>query len=214
MKLLWAAFAIAALLMPARPALAEEPDEGKSADSLLVRVRGLGIMPDTSSSISAIHGQVHVSDTVAPEVDASYFLTDGFAIETIVTTTRHRVVARGTVLGDVDAGTVRLLAPTVIAQWHFMPHAAFSPYVGAGATYSWFFDPAAPGGLVNKIAYSRALGGAIEAGADYNVTGRWFLNFDVKRLFFQTTVKIDGGAIRAETNVRPTIVGAGIGYRF
>nr|WP_321984909.1 OmpW family outer membrane protein [uncultured Lichenicoccus sp.] len=47
-----------------------------------------------------------------------------------------------------------------------------------------------------------------------NITGSWFANFDVKQIFLNTEARIDGGAIIAKAALDPTIVGAGIGYRF
>ena len=209
-------FAAAALLLgTASAALADDDmNVGKSAGSVMVRLRGLSIMPETSSSISAIGGHVDTSTTFDPEVDASYFFTDNIAAEIIAATTRHRITANDTALGKVDVGMVRLLPPTLTAQWHFMPHQVLSPYVGAGINYTWFFDTSVPHNPVSKVSYDNAFGEVIQAGLDYNISGRWFLNLDVKQLFLSTTAKINNGAIRADVDLNPTIVGAGIGYRF
>jgi outer membrane protein len=49
---------------------------------------------------------------------------------------------------------------------------------------------------------------------NYHLTGRWYANLDVKQIFLTTTAHIDGGAVRAKVDLDPTVVGAGIGYRF
>lgn len=197
-----------------RPALAQDADAGKTAGSIMVRLRALGVLPETSSSISAIGGHVDATDTVTPEIDASYFFSDNIAVEAIAATTSHRITARGTAAGDVDVGQVRLLPPTVTLQWHFLPHETFSPYVGAGVNYTWFFDTSVPHTVVKSVSYDDGFGAALQIGADYHLTGRWYANFDVKQLFLNTTAKINGGAIRANVDLNPTLVGAGIGYRF
>jgi len=204
------------LASTAAPARAQEADAdaGKSAGSLMVRLRAIGVLPETSSSISVIGGHADASNTVEPELDASYFLTDNIAVEAIAATTRHRITARGTVAGDVDVGNVRLLPPTLTAQWHFLPQAALDPYVGAGVNYTWLFDTSVPHTIVNKVSYSDGFGAVLQAGVDYHLGGRWYLNFDVKQLFLNTTAKINGGQIRANVDLNPTLVGAGIGYRF
>jgi len=40
------------------------------------------------------------------------------------------------------------------------------------------------------------------------------LNFDVKQIFLSTTAKINDGAIRANVDLNPTLIGLGMGYRF
>src|ERR1700760_4739589 len=79
------------------------PPVGKAANTLMVRLRAIGVIPlDSSSSITVIGGKVNASAQAAPEVDFSYFLTDSIAFELIAATTRHEVSASDTVLGHVD----------------------------------------------------------------------------------------------------------------
>ena len=188
---------------------------GKEAGTIMVRVRALGVIPETSSSsVSVIGGNVDVTSTPAPEVDISYFFSDHVAAELIAASTRHEVSANNTVLGHVDVGSVYVLPPTLTAQYHFFPHERFSPYVGAGMTVAFFYDSHPAGPAITKVGFSNNVGAAIQAGADYNITGHWFANFDVKQVFLNTEARINGGVIVAKTALNPTIVGAGIGYRF
>jgi outer membrane protein len=188
---------------------------GKQAGTFMVRLRAIGVLPENlGSSISAIGGHVGAADKAAPELDLSYFMTDHLALELIAATTEHSITANGTALGKVDVGKVWVLPPTLTMQYHFMPHEAFSPYVGAGLNVTFFYGSKAAGGAVSSVGYSNQVGGAIQAGFDYNFTGHWFANFDVKQIFVSTTARIDGGTIQAKTGLDPTVVGAGIGYRF
>ncbi len=188
---------------------------GKQAGTFMVRVRAIGVLPeDLNSSVSAIGGSVSASNTPAPEVDFSYFFTDNIAAELIAATTRHTVTATNTTLGNVTVGKVWVLPPTLTVQYHFFPHSAFSPYIGAGINATFFYSATAAGGPVTSVGYSNNVGAAVQAGFDYNITGHWFANFDVKQIFVRTTARIDGGAIVAKTGLDPTVVGAGIGYRF
>jgi outer membrane protein len=199
----------------AAPAATDDAPVGKQAGTFMVRVRAIDVIPqDSSSSVSVIGGKVHVSDQVAPEVDLSYFFTDNIAIEGIAATTRHNVSASGTALGHVDVGSTWVLPPTVTLQYHFMPHSQFSPYVGAGLMVAFFYDehPARP--TVTKFGLTDAVGPALQAGFDYNVTGHWFVNFDVKQVFLETSGHINHSTIIAKTALNPTIVGLGVGYRF
>jgi outer membrane protein len=188
---------------------------GKKAGTVMIRLRAIGVIPqNTSSSISAIGGKVDVSATPGPEIDLSYFITDNIAVEGIAASTRHQVSANNTAIGHVPVGNVWVLPPTVTLQYHFMPASRFSPYVGAGMTVAFFYNSQAVGPVVTKFGLENNVGAAIQAGFDYNFSGHWFANFDVKQIFLSTKARINGGAVIAKTNLDPTVVGAGIGYRF
>ncbi len=192
-----------------------EINTGLQAGDFLIRARGVGIIPENlSSSVSLIGGKVAVTATPAPEVDFSYFLTDHIAFELIAASTRHEVSATGTALGHVDVGSVWVLPPTLTVQYHFLPHGFINPYVGAGVTAAFFFDSRPAGGAVTKFALSNNAGGAVEIGADSSLGGAWFANIAAKQIFLTTEGRIDGGVIVAKTDLDPTVVGAGIGYRF
>lgn len=188
---------------------------GKKAGTVMIRLRAIGVIPEnTSSSVSAISGKVNVTATPAPEIDLSYFITDNIAIEGIAASTRHSVSANNTAIGHVPVGNVWVLPPTVTLQYHFMPQSRFSPYLGAGLTVAFFYNSQAVGPVATKFGLENNVGAAIQAGFDYNFSGHWFANFDVKQVFLSTKARINGGAVIARTNLDPTIVGAGIGYRF
>ena len=191
---------------------------GKAAGTFMIRARAIGVIPQNSdSSISAIGGRVETSNAAAPEVDFSYFLTDNIALELIAATTKHDLYAVNSALapnGSAKVGSTWVLPPTLLLQYHFMPKERFSPYVGAGLNVSFFYNTKPVGGVINQLAMSNNVGGAIQVGFDYNVAGNWFLNMDVKQIFLNTTASVNGGAVRAKTALNPTVVGAGIGYRF
>jgi outer membrane protein len=193
------------------------PPVGKEAGTFMIRARAIGVIPqNSSSSISGIGGTVSTSNSAAPELDFSYFLTDNIAFELIAATTKHDLYANGSALtpGSYHVGSTWVLPPTLLVQYHFMPHERFSPYVGAGLNVSFFYSTEAAGNAVQQLAMTNNVGAAIQAGFDYNITGHWFANFDVKQIFVNTQASINGGAIKAKTALNPTVIGAGIGYRF
>ncbi|MDX5494491.1 MAG: outer membrane beta-barrel protein, partial [Alphaproteobacteria bacterium] len=95
-----------------------------------------------------------------------------------------------------------------------MPKERLSPYVGAGLNYTFFYNEDAPGGAVTSIDYENSFGWALQAGVDYAVADRWYVNFDVKKIFLSTDVSINGGAINADVDLDPWLIGVGVGYRF
>ena len=210
-----AAAGIAAATLLAAPAAwaLEGDNSGLSAGDILIRGRAIGVLPDTSSTVQPIGGNVDIGNAVMPEIDASYFVTDNIAFEIIAATTHHSVTDHGSSSGNLDLGSVWLLPPTLTAQWHFLPHADFNPYVGAGINYTIFYGEHA-GDSINKIRYDNHVGWALQAGFDYNMGNNWFANVDLKKLFVSTTAHINDNAVVANVDIDPWIIGAGVGYRF
>ena len=180
---------------------------------LLVRGRFIAVVPQESADISSIGGDVDISNAYVPELDLTWFFTKNIAVEAIAAITPHDVKATNTSLGNVDLGSVWLLPPTVLLQYHH-PFGKWKPYVGAGVNYTVFFNEDAPGGTVTHISYDNSFGWAMQAGVDYMLTDHWLLNLDVKKLFLNTDVNINNGAIKANVDIDPWIVGVGVGYRF
>ena len=198
------------------PATTDDAPVGKKAGTIMIRVRAIGVIPEDNSSSTTIGGRVRVSSQAAPEVDFSYFFTDHIAAELIAATTRHELKAVGTAVGDVDVGSTYVLPPTLTLQYHFAPHARFSPYVGAGVNASLFYDTHAARPVVTSLKVVDRFGEALQIGFDYNIKGHWFLNLDAKQIFLNT--KADAGTIlgpvSAKTALDPLVIGGGIGYRF
>ena len=216
---LWlAGLTVAASLFFADVAAAQEevaPEPGKSAGDIMIRLRGIGVIPRDNADIDPIGGDTELSNTGMPEVDFTYFFTDNIAVELIASTTHHNVSAKNTSAGDVDLGDVWLLPPTLLAQYHFMPKSRFSPYIGAGINYTVFYAvDEAKNSIAKDVDYENSIGWALQIGADYRLDDHWYVNADVKRLFLDTDVNINNGGVKADVDVDPWIFGMGIGYKF
>jgi len=181
-----------------------------------VRVRAIDVIPENRASSTSIGGHVHATDQFAPEADISYFFTDHIAAELIAATTRHSVRATGTSAGSVDVASTWVLPPTVTVQYHFWPHRRFSPYVGAGVNATFFYSASPSRPTVTHVSFRNSVGPALQAGFDYNVSGHWFLNADVKQIFLNTHAEADTvlGRVKAKTSLDPLVAGIGLGYRF
>ncbi|MCK6419176.1 MAG: outer membrane beta-barrel protein [Alphaproteobacteria bacterium] len=199
-----------AQLALAAPALAQDADS--SGDGWLVRVRGIGVLPGDDGTTS-ISGHPEADNAVVPELDISYFFTKNIAAELILATTSHDVKAIGTTLGDLDVGETMLLPPVLTLQYHFSPDQAFSPYVGAGINYTMTYSED-DGNDTTAFKLDNGLGWALQAGADYWVDQNWGLNLDVKKVWVDVDASINNGAITANAELDPWIVGAGVSYRF
>lgn len=184
----------------------------------MFRLRALHVAPDEGATISPIGGSVDIGTSVVPELDITYFFTDRIAVELILGVTPHDVSAVNTSLGDVDLGDVWLLPPTLTLQYHFNPDGQVRPYVGAGVNFTHFFNADLPSGSpLTSISYDNSIGFALQAGVDYALNERWFLNFDVKKVWINTDVTVDAGGlgiVTADVDINPWIIGIGFGWRY
>ncbi len=181
----------------------------KQKGDLLVRVRGVAFIPDEGGTTSA-GGSANVDNDYIPELDFTYFFTKNIAAELILATTRHRVKVDGL----ADLGSVRLLPPVLTLQYHFMPDSKISPYIGAGVNFTITFDED-KSSEITAVNYSNEFGYAFQIGVDYKINDRYSLNFDIKKVFVETDITVNGGAITAPgIDLDPWVFGFGVGYTF
>lgn len=217
------------------------------AGDWVVRMRATNINPSESSKLgektaqaygssisNALYGSssanLQVDSNTIPELDISYYVTKNIALELILALgTKHDVKtsSAGSALNSRDLGEVNLLPPTLTAQWHFNPDQTFDPYVGAGLSYVRAMDN---GLTANTTGGGRPIridrnswGPAIQAGFDVNLKDGWLVNFDVKKIWFDTDVKLDtqgfgvtpSGYRKIDSlDIDPLVVSVGFGKKF
>lgn len=186
----------------------------KQAGDLLMRARAIYVVPDESSTTS-IGGTVGLNNDIVPELDFTYFVTDNIGVELILATTKHYATGLNTALGaSADLGNVMLLPPTLTLQYHFNPKGDISPYVGAGVNYTFFYNENAAGGAITDIDHKDGFGLALQAGIDFKIDEKWSINLDVKKIWLNTDVSINGGGVTADVDIDPWVFGFGVGYTF
>ena len=234
------ALAVAAALVPSL-AMAEAGD-------IVVRLRATNITANESSDLgqktNAAYGvgvantlygsntaDLKVDSNTIPELDISYYFTKNIAAELILALgSKHDVsVSPGTGAVAKNLGEVNLLPPTLTLQWHFNPDQMIDPYVGAGITYARAMDNGltANAGAVGSypIRIDRNnWGTALQAGVDVNLENRWLINFDVKKIFIDTDVKLNlsgnglglaGGYKKIDSlDIDPWVISVGFGKKF
>jgi len=222
-------YVLAILMMTGVAAFAQQKNEWN------IRLRGIGVIPQESATISVIGGDINLSNAYVPELDFTYFFANNFSAELILGTTRHNVktvassltAIGGPASADVDLGKVWLLPPTLTLQYHLPTKCAIKPYLGAGANYTIFYG-VNKGTTVQGVDYKNSASFAAQAGVDVNISKNIFLNIDLKKLLLSTTATVDASNltpagspglapvlknIKADVNIRPWIIGFGVGYR-
>lgn len=211
------------------------------AGDWVVRLRATNVNPSESSRLGektdAAYGagasamlyggsnaNLEVDSNTIPELDISYYFTKNIAAELILALgTKHDVNTSANGVKH-QLGEVNLLPPTLTLQWHFNPDQTFDPYVGAGISYVRAMDNGLNYEGVAPIRIDRnSWGPALQAGLDINLTDRWLLNLDVKKIWFDTDVKIDAAVLGPsaagwrkidELDIDPWVVSVGFGKKF
>lgn len=216
LALLAAPMAMAADLAPAQEPVPQATMDAVAALSpWQVRVRGLGVITHDSGSVDQISGSgLSYSDSVIPELDISYYLTDHIAAELILGTTYANIYGEGSIAGLGKIGKTWVLPPTLTLQYHFTDFGAFKPYVGAGVNYTMFYNQS--GDAASDVDVKDSFGAALQVGADYMINDHWGVNFDVKKLFLRPDYEatIGGTTYTGKAKLDPWLIGAGVTYRF
>lgn len=182
----------------------------------LVRIRAIDIQPRNQSDpipgLGVPADAITLNDKWAPEVDFSYFLTKNLALELILTYPQeHDVFLSGTRIG-----TAKHLPPTLTVQYHFIPEGKFRPYLGAGINYTHFSDVNLNVPGVGALTLDKdSWGTALQAGFDVEIRKGKFINFDIKKIYIDSDVKLAAnGAKVSHIKLDPIVVGVGFGWRF
>jgi len=169
--------------------------------------------------------RVSVDDQWGVTFNISYLLTDNWAVELLAALPyKHDIRVEGL---PGRAATVTHLPPTLSVQYHFLPAATFQPYVGVGLNFTWFLSESKKDGLrvadelldatTDIKVDSTSFGLAVQAGFDYMLNERWFLNADLRWIDIDTkaTLKVDGASFtRTTVQIDPVVFGLHVGYRF
>lgn len=183
---------------------------------LIVHARLTRVAPASDAAITTSAGaasglKAHVGDDMKPTLGFTYFLSDKVAAEVILGTTQHEIRAQGAGT-DVLVHKTWVLPPVVTLQYHPLPAARVSPYVGAGLNYMLFYGGGDKNGF--KVKVDDGFGYALQAGVNVKLKNSWLINADVKKVFFSTDAAINGGALKAKVDLDPLVSSIGLSHQF
>lgn len=151
-----------------------------------------------------------VDSSWSPSVTLEYSVTGNLGIEVLAALPFEHDVK----LNGAKAATVKQLPPTVSLQWHFMPDAKVSPFVGIGVNYTRFFSIDETGPLAGaKLDLGDSWGLAAHAGLDFALAPRWSLTVDARWIDIDTDAKVNGAKV-GSVAIDPLVYGVALGYRF
>lgn len=216
-KIVNTALAALAMSLAATPALAEKGD-------VLVRLRAITVQPQDKvgpvlPTFPTSGGSI--TDAYAPEIDFTYMITNNIGVELIAATTKHCVEGGGSLAAVGRLACTWVLPPTLTLQYHFVPEGKIHPYVGAGVNWTMFYREKASSQLnaaigATNVDLSNSFSFALQAGIDFDISEKMFLNLDVKYVDMDTNARLTTGALvnNLRANINPLIVGVGVGWRF
>ncbi len=199
-----------ALVMPSVPA---------AAAGFAARLSFANVEPKSNNGRLAGAYDVKVDSDTSFNVGFAWFVSDHIAIDfaTALAKYEHDLSLSGGATGLPTLRNANLVGvehrPTVLqVQYHFAPGASFSPYLGAG--YSWTAVE------VNRnqtglgvLTTDDADGFAAEGGVDFNFGDSFFARVSLQYLSFETDVALGGTRI-GTVDVNPWVFGLAGGIRF
>ena len=211
------------LIVAAGAAMVAGPAQAEQGDWML-RLRAIMVAPNEKTGPvqpTFPGGRTSLDNSVMPEVDFTYMATRHIGAELILATTKHHVSGKDALAPVGRLASTWVLPPTLTLQYHFTPEAQIRPYVGAGANYTIFYSTKASNALETavgktKVRLSDSFGYALQAGVDFDLSRRFFLNLDVKYIDLDSRARLTTGALvnRERVHIDPFVFGVGIGTRF
>jgi outer membrane protein len=135
--------------------------------------------------------------------NGTYFFTPNLGFEILAATPfSHdiKLAADGTKVGET-----KHLPPTFSLQYHFDTASLFDPYVGLGLNYTLFFDEETTGPLSGtSLKLDDSIGVATQIGADFEISEKMSLNFDVRWIDINTDAELDGAPLE-EVEIDPLV---------
>jgi len=168
---------------------------------------------DPRSDTGSLAGGALITDvgsSLRPSAMLEYLVTPSIGIELLAAWPfRHEVKLNGQ-----EAAQTKQLPPTLSVQYHFLPQAAVSPFVGAGINFTRFFDIEERGPLRGTdLDLGDSWGFAVHAGVDFRVSDRWLAGVDFRWIDIDTTARVNGAEV-GTVHIDPLVYGAYVGYRF
>ena len=205
MKRQWKQLALGALIC----AMAVN-SSAQDTDTPWVLRFGAHVVDPTSNNGYLAGAKTSISSSTRPTFSIEYMLTPQIGFEALAALPFQHTLR----LNGQRAATVRQLPPVIGANYHFLPDATVSPFVGLGVNYTHFYDAHGVGSLSGAhVTAKDSWGVAAHGGVDFRLSERWIITADVRWMDIRTKVHVDGG-YAGTAKVDPLAYGLSVGWRF
>ena len=164
-------------------------------------------------------GDASVSSNTGAEFELGYMLDPRWAVTLAVgIPPRARFFGAGTLTSAGKLGEATY-GPTVLALLYFPEtNSNLHPYIGGGANYTFIFQT--DDSALTHLKVNNAFGEALQFGAEYSLSRRTAIFFDMKKIWLKTDasgfVQTSGGMLPASARVEldPIILNTGLSFHF
>ncbi|WP_426661885.1 OmpW/AlkL family protein [Rhodanobacter aciditrophus] len=178
-------------------------------DAWVVRI-GAHVVDPKSDNGQLAGMRASIGSDTRPTVSLEYLFTPSWGVDVLAALPFDHDIR----LDGQKAATTRQLPPTVGVNYHFMPDAAVSPFVGAGVNYTRFFSTRGTGPLTSSaVRIDNSWGPAAHAGVDVSIAPQWIFTADVRWIGIEGDVHVNGTKV-GTAKVNPWVYGVSVGYRF
>lgn len=193
------------------------PLMANEAGDIKVRVGAAGVYPTgDSGNIDALgsNAKVEADDAWSLGLSLTYMLTDNIGVGLLgAYPFKHDIKGKGSISGLDKVAEVTQLPPTLTLQYVFNNSSAFTPFVGAGVNYTYFWDEKGKGALKNTtVDVNNSWGYALEAGLDYDINDKWMVGAQIYYLNIETRAHTAVGNFNVDINPMTYLFTAG--YKF
>lgn len=180
------------------------PSSSGGEDHLVLKLRGGYLNTKFKANVQDSDEQLKSKSKsgYTAEIALDYFFTDNIALEGSVAWNSTKTPFEGV------SGKLNTIPVSLLAQYHFMPEASVSPYIGIG--YSYQFVNKSP-----KFVKFQNAGAIIgQVGLDIPYNDSMGFNIDAKYAYqARHTIKEDGVKV-ATVKTSPATISAGVTFAF
>jgi outer membrane protein len=151
-----------------------------------------------------------ISSNTQPTASIEYMISPAWGFEVLAAVPFQHTVR----LDGQRAASTKQLPPVFGVNYHFMPDAKVSPFLGAGLNYTYFFSTKGVGLLQGAhVKVNNSWGPAAHAGIDVRLSPRWLFTADLRWISIGGDVHVNGAYV-GKAHVDPLVYGVSLGYRF
>lgn len=178
-------------------------------DNWIVHV-GAHVVAPASNNGTLAGMKADIGSDFKPTVSLEYLFTPNWSVDLLASVPfRHDVRLDGQ-----KVASTKQLPPTLGVNYHFMPDARVSPFIGAGVNYTRFFDTKGTGLLAGTVVkVDNSWGAAAHAGVDVKLADNWLFTADVRWINIGGNVLVNGADV-GKARINPLVYGFSFGYRF
>lgn len=188
-----------ALAAMAAPALAQQQGDW----TVGVGIANVNPKSDNGTLAGAL---AEIDDGTALSLTVEYFFRDNWGVELLAATPFEHDVN----LNGAYAASAKQLPPTISINYHFPTKGKVKPFLGLGLNYTTFFEEEFAGAT---LKLDDSFGIAVNAGADYQISDRGALRFNLRWMDIETDATLNGAAI-GTADIDPVVVNLAYVHRF